>query len=512
VTDGKGGTATKTVAVVVKAPSGNANPTITTAAPSVQAGIGPLAVTFTAAATDPDGDAVSYSWDLDGDGTFETATQNASFTYPTAGTYSPSLKVTDPFGGSTTRTLVINVLPAQIDPAARFKVLIYSRTAGFRHSAIDEGITAIKKLGSDNGFAVDAIEEPSLFTDDFLNRYDAVVFLSTTGDTLPDPAQAAFERYIRSGHGYVGIHSAADTEYGWPWYGRLVGAYFRNHPNGTPTATVVVEDPNHPSTQALPARWTRVDEWYNYQGIVNPVVNGGGDDYSARNTDGIHVLLTMDESTYAEADGSEGVDDDHPIAWCHRYDGGRAWYTGLGHTEASYLDPLFMNHILGGLQTAAGLVSDPACGVAKIQTPSDLTGVVPSTLALTIGQAGSFGTFIPGLGREYSSSMVANVISTASASELTVRDPSFTATGKLVNGTTALATPMSAMATNAGHPSGAFAPLPSDRSPLRLLSYAGPVSNDVVTIGLRQSIAADEALLNGNYSKTLVFTLSSSTP
>ena len=156
------------------------------------------------------------------------------------------LRVTDPFGGVSNRTLTVNVLPTQLDPAAKFKVLVYSRTAGFRHSAIDEGIAAVKKLGADNGFAVDAIEEPSLFTDAFLTRYDAVVFMSTTGDTLPDAAQAAFERYIQSGHGYVGVHSAADTEYGWPWYGQLVGAYFRNHPNGTPTATVVVEDTDAP--------------------------------------------------------------------------------------------------------------------------------------------------------------------------------------------------------------------------------------------------------------------------
>ena len=113
-------------------------------------------------------------------------------------------------------------------------------------------------------------------------------------------------RYIRSGHGYVGIHAAADTEYGWPWYGKLVGAYFRNHPNGTPTATVVREHATHPSTAHLPERWTRVDEWYNYQSPENPNPGGGGTDYSARNTPGVKVLLTMDESTYAEADGSDG--------------------------------------------------------------------------------------------------------------------------------------------------------------------------------------------------------------
>ena len=378
----------------------NRNPSISNATvASPQAGIAPLAVQFTGAATDPDGHTVSYSWDLDGDGTFETTAQNPSFTYNAAGTYLPVLRVTDPFGGVSNRTLTVNVLPAQLDPAAKFNVLVYSRTAGFRHSSIDEGIAAIKKLGVDNGFAVDAIEEPSLFTDEFLNRYDVVVFMSTTGDTLPDAAQAAFERYIKSGHGYVGVHAAADTEYGWPWYGQMVGAYFRNHPNGTPTATVVVEDTAHRSTAHLPARWTRNDEWYNYQSPVNPVVNGGGTDYSARNTEGIHVLLTMDESTYAEADGSDGVDDDHPIAWCHRYDGGRAWYTGLGHTEASYLDAGFLAHLLGGLEVAAGYVADPACGVVETSTEGGISGSVPATLSLALGAPGSFGTFIPGVAR-----------------------------------------------------------------------------------------------------------------
>ena len=132
-----------------------------------------------------------------------------------------------------------------------------------------------------------------------------MIFLSTTGDVLNDTQQAAFERFIRAGGGYAGIHSAADTEYGWPWYGKLVGAYFRNHPNGTPTATTVVEDTTDPSTAGIPARWTRADEWYNYQSPENPVVNGGGNDYSPRNTAGVHVLLTMDESTYAEADGTD---------------------------------------------------------------------------------------------------------------------------------------------------------------------------------------------------------------
>ena len=245
----------------------------------------------------------------------------------------------------------------------------------------------------------------------------------------------------------MGIHAAADTEYTWPWYGKLVGALLPQPPNGTPTATVVTEDTVHLSTAHLPARWTRMDEWYNYQGLANPVINGGGVDFSPR-ANPVHVLLTMDESTYAEADGSDDVDDDHPISWCHRYDGGRAWYTGMGHTEASFLDADFLKHILGGLEVATGHTPDAACGVVQTETPGDLSGDVPGTLALTIGAPARFGTFLPGVGKTYDASMTANVISTATAASLTVRDPSFTATGHLVNGSYALAQPLHARASN----------------------------------------------------------------
>ena len=202
-----------------------------------------------------------------------------------------------------TRTIAIQTL-APDDPNARFRALVFSKTAAFRHGSITAGINAIKALGTSKNFQVDATEDGAWFRDDVLSHYDTVIWLSTTGDVLTDTQQAAFERYISAGGGYAGIHSAADTEYTWPWYGQLVGAYFRNHPDGTPTATMVVEDTTDPSTQGIPARWSRSDEWYNFQSPVNPVVNGGGTDYNPRNTAGIHVLMTMDESTYAENDGT----------------------------------------------------------------------------------------------------------------------------------------------------------------------------------------------------------------
>jgi type 1 glutamine amidotransferase len=233
------------------------------------------------------------------------------------------------------------VAPAAAAPTAQegagFDALVFSKTAGFRHSSIPAGVAAIEKLGSEHGFDVDATEDPGAFTDENLAQYEVVVWLSTTGDVLDEEQQAAFERYIRDGGGYAGVHAASDTEYDWPWYGGLVGSYFAGHP-AQQTATVKVAGRSNPSTQGLPSRWERFDEWYNFRG--NP-----------RGT--VRVLATLDEKTYDA--GSTAMGDDHPIAWCHEYDGGRAWYTGMGHTEASYAEDLFLGHLLGGIEQAAGV-------------------------------------------------------------------------------------------------------------------------------------------------------------
>ncbi len=214
------------------------------------------------------------------------------------------------------------------------RILVFSKTGGFRHASIPDGIAAVQRLGSQNGFAVDASEDSSFFDDAHLARFDAVVFLCTTGDILDDSQKAAFQRFIEGGRGFVGVHSASDTEYGWPWYGALVGAYFKNHPALAP-ATIQVIDPVHPSTRGLPPRWSRADEWYNF--ATNPRPRA-------------HVLATLDEGTYT---GGE-MGSDHPIVWCQFYDGGRSWYTALGHTSESYAEPLFLQHLLGGIQFAAG--------------------------------------------------------------------------------------------------------------------------------------------------------------
>ncbi|MEA2564086.1 MAG: cytochrome c [Acidobacteriota bacterium] len=215
------------------------------------------------------------------------------------------------------------------------RILVFSKTTGFRHSSIEPGIAALRELGAANGFAVDATEEAGQFTTTNLSRYKAVVFLSTSGDVLNGDQQAAFMAYIRNGGGFVGIHAAADTEHGWPWYGGLVGAYFVSHP-APAQARIRVEDRDHPSTRTLPDPWNRFDEWYDFQ--QNP------------RSQGVTVLLRLDEASYPGGQMGE----DHPIAWYHEYDGGRAWYTGGGHTDASFSEPAFLEHLLGGIRYAAG--------------------------------------------------------------------------------------------------------------------------------------------------------------
>ncbi|MFF8970731.1 ThuA domain-containing protein [Streptomyces sp. NPDC014995] len=216
------------------------------------------------------------------------------------------------------------------------RVLVFTKTAGFRHDSIPDGIAAVEQLGETGGFTVDATEDAGAFTPSNLRRYDAVVFLSTTGDVLDDTQQRAFEDYIRRGGGYVGIHAAADTEYDWAFYGGLAGAYFRSHPAIQP-ATVVVEDRAHPATSGLARTWNRTDEWYDYRS--NP-------------RDRAHVLASLDESSYTGGT----MDGDHPIAWCQNYQGGRAFYTGGGHTKESYADPVFRTHLVGGILYAVGEV------------------------------------------------------------------------------------------------------------------------------------------------------------
>ncbi|TKC07153.1 ThuA domain-containing protein [Pedobacter frigoris] len=218
--------------------------------------------------------------------------------------------------------------------AKKKRILVFSKTAGFHHSSIDEGIAAIQKLGLENNFDVDTTKNSELITAKNLKKYAAVVFLSTTGDIFNNEQQKAFEDYIRAGGGYAGIHAATDTEYDWTWYGKLAGAYFASHP-AQQIAELQVLNNKTIATKHLPAIWKRKDEWYNFKDIQK----------------GLKVLINLDEKSYKG--GINGTE--HPVAWYRDFDGGRSFYTALGHVEESYTDPLFLKHILGGIQYAMGV-------------------------------------------------------------------------------------------------------------------------------------------------------------
>ena len=215
------------------------------------------------------------------------------------------------------------------------KILVFSKTMGYKHRSIPKAIEAIQKLGLENGFEVDTTKNGELFNEENLRQYSAIVFLSTTMNILDYKQEAAFERYIQAGGGFVGIHAAADTEYDWGWYTKLVGAQFLSHPSGTPEADFIIKDKNFIANKHFTdSVWHRPDEIYNYKKI-NPKV---------------HVVMTVDETTYKG--GKNGKD--HPIAWYHDYDGGRAFYTGAGHTDESYTEDLFLQHLVGGIKYAIG--------------------------------------------------------------------------------------------------------------------------------------------------------------
>ena len=231
-------------------------------------------------------------------------------------------------------------------PVKAPKLLVFSKTAGYRHQSIEAGKVALVKLGNEQGYDVDTTENAAYFNDDSLKNYSAIVFLSTTMNILNAPQEISFKRYIQAGGGFVGIHAAADTEYDWSWYNQLLGAQFLSHPKQQ-EAVINVVDKSNISTSHLPDKWKRWDEWYSYKNI---------------GTD-LKVLLSLDEKTYEG--GKNG--DNHPIAWYHDFDGGRAFYTGLGHTDESYVEPLFLKHLLGGIKYAVG--SNAPLNYAKVSTP-----------------------------------------------------------------------------------------------------------------------------------------------
>lgn len=213
--------------------------------------------------------------------------------------------------------------------SAQERILIFSKTTGFRHESIEHGVAVLKQLALRNNMKADHSEDSRLFTDSTLAKYDALVFLSTTGDIFNESEKAAFVRFMQSGKGFVGIHAASDTEYSWPWYGQLVGGYFASHP-AVQKANINVVDHDHLATKHLPKVWFHRDEWYDFKSMKK----------------GLHILMELDETSYKG--GKMGKF--HPIAWYQEFDGGRSFYTGLGHTVDAFDTEKFQEHIIGGLQ------------------------------------------------------------------------------------------------------------------------------------------------------------------
>ncbi len=243
------------------------------------------------------------------------------------------------------RLIAVSILLSMIATGCGFnsspaKILVFSKTAGYRHESIAAGKTALLHLGVEKNIQVDTTEDASVFTTSKLREYAAIVFLNTTQDCLDEHQQIEMMRYIQAGGGFVGIHAAADTEYDWPWYGGLVGAYFNGHPNNPNVRDAIVERVahEHPACQHLPEKWHRTDEWYNYRDIQPD----------------LHILLNLDEDSYEG--GTNGAN--HPIAWYHEYDGGRAFYTGGGHTNETFSEEPFMQHLWEGIRYAMGSGSE----------------------------------------------------------------------------------------------------------------------------------------------------------
>ena len=216
----------------------------------------------------------------------------------------------------------------------QINVLVFTRTQGFRHDSIPAGVNAMRELCAEAGYVMQQSEDPAVFNDASLETIDVVTFLNTTGDILNDEQQRAFEAWFRKGGGFLGIHSAADTEYDWPFYTELIGAHFTGHPP-VQQAVIMRERYNHPAVRFLPARWQRTDEWYNYNRLPH-----------GRNT---AVLLVLDTTSYR---GST-MGGYHPIAWCKQLRKGRMFYTGGGHTIESFSEPLFRKHLGAALRWVA---------------------------------------------------------------------------------------------------------------------------------------------------------------
>ncbi|MEP7703931.1 ThuA domain-containing protein [Paraglaciecola sp. 25GB23A] len=237
--------------------------------------------------------------------------------------------------------LILSLFSARL-LAEQFKVLIFSKTAGWHHTSINEGVTALKAMAENHHFTVDWQEDANLVNSENLAKFDVVLFLQTTGDILNEQQQQALEGFIQSGKGFVGVHSASDTEYDWPWFGKLVGRHFHIHPQ-IQTARLSVINTSFPGLEYFPENSLWTEEWYEFGEELSP---------------NLTYLLSVDESTYdPKADWGrvkgDGMGKFHPVSWYQNYDGGRSFYTALGHMGVSYSNKAFIEHLYGGIYWAA---------------------------------------------------------------------------------------------------------------------------------------------------------------
>ena len=219
--------------------------------------------------------------------------------------------------------------------AAPGAILIYSGTTGYRHDSIPAAIQAVTSIAKRIGLAAVSSEDPAVFSTESLKRFQVIVLLSCTTDPknpasewLVGDRRTALQQFVHRGGGIVAIHAAADSHYNWPWYGHLIGAHFARHPQGTPTGEVHVVDRSHPATAGLTPTLRRTDEWYYF------------DDYDPTS----HLLVTVDPASIGEKDVNP-----NPMSWTRAVDGGRVFYTAMGHNKESYSDPWFLRHIADGL-------------------------------------------------------------------------------------------------------------------------------------------------------------------
>ena len=220
-------------------------------------------------------------------------------------------------------------------PPSRGTILIFSHTTGYRHDSIPAGIKAVSAIAHRRGLKVVTSEDPAVFSADSLRRFRVIVLLSTTTDPknpasewLAGERRMALQQFVVRGGGILAIHAAADSHYHWPWYGKLIGGRFGRHPQGTPTGRVTLIHPADPANRGLSRTVERVDEWY-YFDDFDPVSN---------------VTATLDPGSIGEKDVNP-----NPVAWTRQVDGGRVFYTAMGHTTESYSEPWFLKHLSNGL-------------------------------------------------------------------------------------------------------------------------------------------------------------------